>query len=339
MAYGATVTLTTDLDALRILCQAMFGSIGLPVLSQQPQPAAVDLILGVTTFGTPQSVIARITLEPPTAERVAALASASRDEGLADYLLVSPVAATGDSPHVLAGDRLFEWLRRCWVLVDSAGDVLAVDRDAWVLMEQVNSRCWPAEADMLRVALAASRNTIPWGYEDVGTADDIFEQAVFRILTGVFALRGRRMGSASRGSRVGDALVGTTACRRPVLVDCKAARRGYRMDIDDERRLLEYAESECEWDGEVTTPCRVVVISSGFGEDPARSFTPRRRRFQDAGTDLSYLRVDDLIRVVLALPPTMRDDTEALARLDWGSVLGSGIAAVDDLLLTLEGVA
>lgn len=323
------------LDDLRAHVLAFLGGLGLSLLAQQPRPEAIDLVFTTTSFDRPRRLIARVTQATPDPAGLADLHATAAEERCTDYLLVSPASATPDtSPeHLLAGDDLAAALRGCWVLEDRGVDGYVVDRDAWRLMNQVNSDARPEERLLLRSVLALSRNTVPAELQGQGSADDLFERATFQLLTGILHLDGRRMGSATRGQRVGDALIAAPTDERPILLDCKAARRGYRMDIDDERRLIEYATRTWRWRGADVRPSNVLIVSSGFGEAGAQNpFHTRRAAFAAADSALAYVRADDLVAAVLALSNALRDDTEQLARLPWTDALCGGLVTRADLL-------
>lgn len=318
-------------------CTAMLAGLGLPVAAQQRRPDGVDLLLPTTIFGRQRLSLARVSTDTATTAALADLHAASAEEGCTDYLLIAPFAepALAASPHVLHGDGLTEQLRRSWVLDELNPGQFVLNRSAWSLLSRIDRASWPPTAALLRAVLALARNTLPLPLVGHGTADDQFERAVFDLLTGPLHLVGRRMGSASRGSRVGDALIAAPGCARPALVDCKAARRMYRMDIDDERRLVEYATSSVSWNGSDVQPSRVVVISSEFGPQntPAgHPFHRRRAALRATGSDLAYVRVDDLVAAVLELDPLVADDTDRVANIDWARALSDGLVGRDALL-------
>jgi hypothetical protein len=71
-----------------------------------------------------------------------------------------------------------------------------------------------------------------------------------------------------------------------ILYDCKAARDGYRMIADHERRLIEYGQRRYELAG-TPVPVTTIVVVSSF----VRSFLPR----MDGST--RSMDVDKLSRV------------------------------------------
>src|SRR6266511_1162790 len=179
---------------------------------------------------------------------------------------------------------------------------------------------------------ALSRNRLPWALRHSRVpADEWFERVTFRLATMVFRINGVRLGAANRGQRVGDALLWWRG--RLILLDCKAAQNGYRLEVDDERRLLEYARRS--YPGYVISErveC-VLLVSSGFPTfelDHGR-FVDRRRRFVEVGSDLACIRADDLVDAALAVLSDT-DDTRAIDNVAWDRILAQGLVTRERLL-------
>ncbi len=117
------------------------------------------------------------------------------------------------------------------------------------------------------------------------------------------------------------------------LYDCKAARDGYVMNADHERRLIEYAGGSFDHDGEQVTIRRVVIVSSSFPSAAARHpFEARRSAFRTAGIDLAYVRAADVVAAAVALRPMLDVDTSAARRVDWCTALDEGLVSRHSLL-------
>jgi hypothetical protein len=270
------------------------------------------------------------------------LEAVARGNDYSDYLILCQGAASpalAGNPHVLAGPELERWMRSSWILRHQ-GKGVVVDRASWELNNRLLAIDRVAtQAGLLRLAVASSRNVVPRDFRGYGTADDLFEQSTFAILTQLLLLEGRRMGSSARGQRVGDALVGTIDRDRPVLVDCKAAANGYLMGIDDERRLLEYAQADVAWRGKDVKPSRVLIVTSEFGTDSAgvRSFSQRRSKFQAVGSELAYVRIADMVDIVITMPTEVWDDTESRRGFDWCVALNEGLVSRASLMQVVQG--
>jgi hypothetical protein len=188
-----------------------------------------------------------------------------------------------------------------------------------------------------------SRMTIP---RDLSSTEmppeDLFEVVVFRFATTTLRFDGRRLGSGARAERAGDGLLylpdGTTA----IVYDCKAARDGYSMTADHERRFIEYVETHRSFalaDGYDIS--HLMVISSCFSgrAGAGHPFHARARRIREAtGVRLVYLKADHLVRIGIELE---RRDAAPLLRkaLPWGTLLSAGIVArsdVDALINTMD---
>lgn len=171
---------------------------------------------------------------------------------------------------------------------------------------------------------------------------DVLERIAFRLLTSVFRFGGERYGESMRGQRLPDALLTFQRADLAlvgVLLDCKAAASGYKMEGDHELRFQNYVNTLSPELSERGIDLQfVAVLSSSF---PGRSgsrhpFHQRNKRMQDeVGVSLSYLRAVDLARTAVSvisneLSPAKRE------RLGWESVFGTGLVTAPDLVAMIE---
>jgi hypothetical protein len=166
-----------------------------------------------------------------------------------------------------------------------------------------------------------------------GTADECIQMDFFPEATAAAGLDGRRFGSAERGQRVADGLLHLPYSTIAALYDCKAARDGYVMTADHERRLIEYAGGTFEHDGTHLTISRVVIVSSAFpGGGAQHAFEARRAAFRAANFDLAYVRAADVVAAAVALRPHLDLDTSHARRVDWCTALNEGLVTRQSLL-------
>jgi hypothetical protein len=280
-------------------------------------------------------VLLRLTIDPPTREDITALVLDADDAGCADYVLLCTKPSRDEgvrrSEHYLGPSDFVELCKRSHAFGWNGGRPVARD-DAylWVRRRSVDL----VQLDNLGLSWlrALSRNRLPWSLrESMIPANEWFEIAMFRLATSVFRVNGMRLGAASRAKRVGDALLWWRG--HLVLLDCKAAQDGYKLDVDDERRLVEYAKQRHEgYPASSQVEC-VVLVSSSFPTFDAdrRRFLQRRRRFIDAGSNLACIRADDLVDAAIA---ALRygDDTRQIDDVPWHRILAQGVITRDRLL-------
>ncbi|HZO68692.1 MAG TPA: hypothetical protein VFB74_27170 [Kribbellaceae bacterium] len=323
------------LDDVRRLCQTLAVELGLTPAGIQLYGSHVDLLFSSTVLLRPRQVLIRATTDPASILALDNVRAEAADRGCADYLLVSSHPSQDEqiagSEHVLDAAGFIDLCRRS-AMVEWPNRRPRVSRAAYQTARQRAEAL--SELDVLGLAWlpALARHRLPPTLRhSTVTADEWFERAVFCVITTVFRVNGHRLGSASRGKRVGDALLWWRG--RLVLLDCKAAYSGYRLGVDDERRLLDYARQRqpgyC--DSEVID-CVVLVSSEfpTFDADPKR-FVERRRRFQEAGSNLACVRADDLVDAALAMLQA-GDDTRRAESVAWHRVLCQGMVTNDRLL-------
>ncbi len=254
------------LDELKELCQVITAEMGLSVKGLQRYARHMDLSLESTVLLRPHLVLLRLATHQPSAAALDALAAEAFDRGCADYFLLATKSASeqavGASEHVLGPAEFVDLCRRSHS-VGWLGQKPVPRKDTYRRARHRADALKEVDSVGLAWLPALSRNRLPWALRHSRVpADEWFERVTFRLATMVFRINGVRLGAANRGQRVGDALLWWRG--RLILLDCKAAQNGYRLEVDDERRLLEYARRS--YPGYVISErveC-VLLVSSGF---------------------------------------------------------------------------
>lgn len=324
-----------NIEELKRLCLVLMGEMDLVVEEKLDYGSYLDLKLQSTVLLRPRSVLVRLTTAPVTQDDLAALVRDGNDGGCADYLLLSTAPSQDElvrsSQHYLGPDELLDLCRRSHT-VGWIGHRPVARSETYLQARRRAAHLIEVDTLGLSWLPALCRNRLPRSLRDSAIpANEWFEIAVFRLITRLFRIDGLRLGAATRGKRVGDALLwwqGNLA-----LLDCKAAQDGYRLEVDDERRLVEYAKQRQDGlpvDGQIRF---VVLISSSFPVFDAdrRRFRERRRAFTDVGSDLACIRADDLVDAALVLARNT-DDTRSLSSLPWCRLLAEGIVARSSLI-------
>jgi hypothetical protein len=332
-AECATTEIT--LHELKELCLVITAEMGLSVEGAPRHGRYLDLALGSTVLLRPRRVLLRLTTEPPVETALTDLRIEAVDRGCADYLLVGTKnaadVAIATSEHFLGPAGLLDVCRGSYAVGWDEGRPVP-RKDAFRLARLRAEELSELDRFGLAWLPALSRDRLPWQLRDSTTPpNEWFERVVFRIATALFQIKGVRLGAAIRGQRVGDALLWWRG--RVALLDCKAAHNGYRLDVDDERRLLEYVRTGCPEYGPSERIDCVLLVSSSFPtfDRERRWFTARRNRFIAAGSDLACVRADDLVDAGLAVLRNM-NDTRSLDAIAWDQVLAQGLVTRTRLL-------
>ncbi len=334
-AGDAAAMSALSLEDLRRLCQTLAVELGLVPGGFQRYGHYADLRLTSTVLLRPRQVLIRMTLEAPARATLAALAAAAAEVGCADFLLVGaavPVEPDVESSEHVLGPSAFMTLCRQSSMVGWADGRPVVRTQAYRDARRRAERLRELDTYGLAWLPALSRNRRPWSLRDSSVpADEWFERATFRTATDVFRMNGIRFGSAMRGQRVGDVLLWRDG--QLVLLDCKAAQNGYKLEVDDERRLLDYASGRYPGYCETDRLSCVLLVSSAFPTFDAndRRFQTRRQRFRNIGCDLACIRADDLVDAALALL-AQAEDTRIAAAVPWRRILSQGMVQRDRLM-------
>jgi hypothetical protein len=340
--FSASDWSVLDRERRRQLAHALLIEAGAEYASIERRAQHDDLIFVASPLLGARRMRIRVAHAPRSADDLAELAARAAREGLADFLLVGtatddPELAAAD--HYLAANEVVELLEASALVTWSNGMPLA-DRESLTAAQSDPVGVELADSLGLRALAPLSRNKLPWRMRMTGVTgapDDWFERVFFRTATAACGLTGRRFGTAARAQRVADGFLRQHGSARAVLYDCKAARDGYTMTADHERRLIEYAQRPVEHGGTTLKVGRVVIVSSGFPSGAARHpFHERRAALRAAGFDLAYLRATDLVAAALELRPALDVDTLTAAAVDWCTALDEGLVTRASLLAAVR---
>jgi hypothetical protein len=327
-------------ETRRQLCQALVVEQGLRIREVVPGGEFDDLIVDVAPLWGRRVVRVRCLYRPLVQADVSTLDATTRAQGESDAYLVEAAAASRESIAASAGVtvlRSAEAVARieASALVTWVDNVPQIDR---TLFEFARSRLAFVRADSmgLRWLPWLARNKRPPDLPIGGPPDALFEEMTFKLFTRCFRLGGRRLGSTVPGAEAPDALLHLPAGSQSVLLDCKAARDGYRMTAAHYRAIRDYVQTMKPLElsaGRALT--HVLIVSSSFpGLAGARHpYFGRARRLQsDAQIRLAYLRADDLVRFAFSVEERDMSLAEREALL-WSDFLDSGLVTSDDLRL------
>ena len=331
---GQQAGLTLTLAEMKDLCVVVAADMGLVVAETRFHPSGTDVFFSCNIMLHPRRVLIRATIDELTTATLHDVAEEAHRRQCADYLIITarPLpAGLAPSDHVLGPEKFLALLRSSHAIAWS-GKLPRPRRSEFISARRRARRL--QEVDRLGLAWlpSLSRFKHPWQLRESATPpDEWFERIVFQLATSTFRLGGLRLGTAKRGQRVGDALLWRDD--NFILLDCKAAQDGYRLGIDDERRLLEYAGQSYTQYGFSGQPRCVVLVSSSFPtfDEQPRRFADRRRRFTDAGSDLACIRADDLIEAALELLDHP-GDTRAIDGIAWCDLLTEGMVSRQTLV-------
>ncbi|MGP3921429.1 hypothetical protein [Nonomuraea sp. 10N515B] len=323
---------------LRRLLLVVAADFGLSFKSAVPKGDHEDLVFTKRVFLDDREILIRLLFIPAQRSHLKSAYDTARREGYADAILVAAQLADralADDERVLSGARLAALLTRSALVVPNDHGQPTVDRTGYKHAKQRSDAFLLDRVGLMWLPTLA-KNRLPPELEGMGKADDLFERYFFRLATTCLGFQGRRFGTNSRGRRVCDALLVQTKSSRLILTDCKAASAGYAMDVDDERRLLEYAKSAYEWKGQRLPVGCVVIVSSEFpGAGHRHPFHARRAKFIEAGSNLAYICAGDLVDAIRLLPDQAWDDTSIVPQVDWTGVLGEGLVKRETLIAAL----
>lgn len=325
---------------LRQLCQVILAERGLRVMRAQPRADLDDLYVRAQVIWRTRPTRIRLLHRPLRAADVHELGEVARADALAEAVLVEGAAgdeALPDDPavEVIRAARFVEQVRASALIEWEDGQprpalerlALAYDlREIAVALDPVGLRWLPTLA----------LNQVPHELEGRGTADELFEAITFRLLTTALRLSGRRLGAEHRGQRLPDSVVSWSleGAHRAALVDCKAAQYGYRMDIGDQRALVEYFNVQRATEAEASRDLgHVVIISSDFEGEPGgqHPYHGRARAFADeVGAKLTYLRATDLVQLLIAVERD-RADPERREAIEWGALFDMGMPTSEEV--------
>lgn len=327
-------------ETRRQLCQALVVEQGARIREVITSGEFDDLLVEVAPLWGRRVIRVRCVYRSLVQEDVTALAATTRVQNESDAYLVE---AAGLGREAISGTASVSVLRaseavnrlEASALVKWSDDAPEVDR---TLFRFARDRLAFLRADSmgLRWLPWLARNKRPPDLPIGGPPDALFEEMTFKLLTRCFRLGGRRLGTSTPGTEVPDALLHLPSASESVLLDCKAARDGYRMTASHYRAIRDYVRDLAPAESaEGRTLTHVLIVSSGFtGSAGARHpyYGRARRLHQDTSTKLAYMRADDLVRLAFSVEERELSLAEREA-LRWEDFLDSGLVTGDDLHL------
>jgi hypothetical protein len=303
-------------------------------------PDEDDLLVDGIPLWQRRPVRVRVVYRPLSADDVSALDATVTAHNELEGVLVEAASqgrgslATTPLVQIVRAGQLIDWLNAS-ALVSWTDGIPAVDRP---IFDFARNRLSMRKADsigLLWLPWLARNKRPPELAVGAGIPDALFEEMTFRLITSSLRFGGRRLGSSAPGSELPDAVVYPPSASNAVLVDCKAARDGYRMTAAHYRALREYVTAlrphEKRFGKRLT---HVLVASSSFSGVPGsrHPYYARAKRLQsDAKARLVYVRADDLVRFALHLEQKEATPAQREA-FNWSSVLDRGLVGLPDLL-------
>jgi hypothetical protein len=323
--------------AVRKLTQILILERGVRITRVQPRNQSDDLHTESAGLWRPRPGLVRLVHRPLEHEDVATLAEVARSQALGEAVLVEGSAGEGDlvddpAVQVIRAEALVERIRSSALIEWRDGRPLPAE-GRFELASNLNQIAPALDPVGLRWLPTLSFNQVPRELEGSGSAEDLFERISFRVLTSTLRLGGRRLGTRRRGERVPDAVIrwGDGAA----ILDCKAAQYGYRMDIDDQRALVEYFGHHAEEERDAGFELQFIVVVSGDFEgeyDRTHPFHGRARTIEsESGARLVYLRASDLVRLAVEVESDAADPTKR-EQIPWSTLFSGGLLDTDTVL-------
>jgi hypothetical protein len=326
-----------DRQAKRKLTQILVAERGIRVTRVQPRNESDDLHTEAAGLWRPRPGIVRLVHRSLSDADVEALAEVARSEALAEAVLIE--GAQGDlalasdpAVQVIRAEALVERIKSSALIEWKAGRPRP-STGRFELAKSLNEVAPSLDPVGLRWLPTLAFNQAPPELERAGRPDELFEQIGFRLLTSCLRLGGRRLGARHRGERVPDAVLHWA--NKAALLDCKAARYGYQMDIGDQRALVEYARGlRPEEESAGFDLGFVVVISGDFDgrHGETHPYFLRAQAFErEAQARLVYLRAADLVRLAIKVESAGADPADREA-IDWSDLFSQGMPTSDAVL-------
>jgi hypothetical protein len=321
-----------DVAALQQICQALLVEAGLHVREIVPGADFVDLIVDTTPIWRTRSARVRLVRRSLTADDAVRLQELAAATGHADAILIeaAPQRATVPMPESLMLIRATALIERieASALISWRDGAPVVDRGLFRFLREREGLLSRLDAVGVRWLPWLGRNKVPPRLRAPGLiADALLEEAAFRTFVMLFGFTGKRLGAQAPGVAAPDALLYLPDARHAALLDCKAARDGYRMSSADYRAIREYSHTlrtDATRDGRSLD--FVVMLSSSFSgsNDRRHPYYDRARRLRrDEGVQLVYLSVDDLARFALHVEEAELTPL-ARAQIDWLAAFNAG---------------
>lgn len=317
--------LALPLEQLTRIVQALAVESDNRVVQVIPRGTHSDLRLSWQVLGQEKSVLVRVR---EAASSIADLNELADDALRLDALGHLLVGRADDDPALttsgsyLPADVLVAQIEASYLMAWS-GRIPSADPDLYTSHRDWDTPFAELDPSGLRWLRPLSLNKLPVGLRHSGTpAHTWFEVAVYRVATRILALRGRPLGAGKLGQREPDGYFVCPGEEHLTLFDAKAARDGWEMDANEERKLLSYMPKIRNWYGNAQSSHRMVVVSSTFTSEA--SFETRQRNFAAQGYLLAYLPVESLLRIAHVIS-SQEDGPEVARWVDWPRLLSNGL--------------
>lgn len=329
---------------VRKLGQVLVVERGVRITRVQPRNDHDDLHTETTGLWRARPGLVRIVHRQLEDQDVQALGEIARSEALAEAVLVEGFPGVGELPRdpavqVIRADELVNRIKSSALIEWKAGQPRPAQGRV-ELAANLNQIAAALDPVGLRWLPTLALNHVPSELKGAGSADELLERIAFRVLTAALRLHGRRLGARRRGERVPDAILRWSGGAG--LLDCKAAQYGYRMEIGDQRALVEYFKRlKREEDGAGPSLEFILVISGEFDgkDDETHPYYQRARNIkEECGATLVYLRAADLVRLAIEVEGDEADPAER-ERIDWSSVFTIGLPRTDDVTAAWKGIS
>jgi hypothetical protein len=324
----------------RQLCHALLIETGARVRDVIPVAGSIDFIVETVPLWRPRRVRVRLLDGGAGDDDGRRLREVSDASGDAEAILIETAASQqkASMPSEIMLVRASEFLERleASALITWTGGAPSVDLQLFEFLRRREGVVARLDAVGVQWLPWLGRNKIPLRLREVGApADALLEDAVFRTFTMVFRFLGERLGVRQPGTVNPDSLLFLpTGCSAAVL-DCKAARDGYRMSANDQRALYDYVgRAGPRAAASNATVGFVVVVSGSFSgsTDARHPFFGRARAFRrDLGVQLVYVSTDDLARFALSVEER-EVDPGTRARIAWDAAFAMGRPTHADFL-------
>jgi hypothetical protein len=327
---------------IRKLCQLVIIERGLRITRVQPRNQQDDIYTLTQGLWRSRPGLVRIVYRPLDNEDVSSLAEVVRSEALGEAVLIE--GALGD--RKLPVDPAVQVVRAAELVGHIRASALIEWQDGqphpaqgrFELAKDLNHLAAALDPVGLRWLPTLALNQVPHDLEGAGGADELLEKIAFRILTTALRFDGRRLGTRRRGQPVPDSVLRWKSYA--ALLDCKAAQYGYRMNMDDQRALVEYygALEEVEKNAGLALKY-IILLSSDFAGEPGKEHPYHQRATRiknECGATLVYLKASDLVRLVIEIES---DEAEPAERqgIDWAELFDQGMPDSADVMAIWKG--
>lgn len=329
---------------VRKLGQVLVVERGVRITRVQPRNDHDDLHTETAALWRTRPGLVRIVHRELEDQDVHILGEVARSEALAEAVLVEGFPggaelARDPAVQVVRADELVNRIKSSALIEWDAGQPRPA-QGRLELAANLNQIAVALDPVGLRWLPTLALNHVPSELKGAGSADELLERIAFRVLTTALRFNGRRLGARRRGQRVPDAILRWNG--NAALLDCKAAQYGYRMDIADQRALVEYFMRLKREEDRAGFPLQFIVVISGAfdgNDDETHPYHLRARNTkEECGATLVYLRAADLVRLAIEVESHEADPADR-ERIDWSSLFAIGLPGTDDVMAAWRGIS